>query len=262
MSPARSLFLALLFLGGCSGGDPYTVEERRIPLALGADTVDLVVFGAEAPGRTYINLHDDEQTSVDAALEVLREEGGRVFELQHGGERNISFTLEGTVHVFDPNRMFTDGGAMLSLATLSSSTPEAFGAVRAFADEVLRHYDLPGLEAVITLHNTSADRYTVRSYLPGGAYETQAEAVHVGERHDPSDYFFVTTPSLYQGLREEDYNVVLQDNARATDDGSLSVYCADAGLPYANAEALHGHREVQQEMLLGLGQVLEELTPP
>jgi hypothetical protein len=259
-TPIGLLLVALLF-AGCQGGDEnaLAIQETRTTLYVGPEPVDVVLFAAEEPGLTYINLHDDEQTSVDAALEVLQLSGGRVFELQHGGERNITFTLDGIVYVFDPNRMFSDIGAQVSLLRLSQYSPEAHAAVRAFAEQVLTIYDLAQLDAVITLHNSN-ESYSVLSYAPGGEYEHEAELVFISEGTDPNDFFFVTDVDIYGGLVAEGFNVVLQDNEQATDDGSLSVYSADQGLPYANAEAEHGHHDEQVDMLLGLGEVLGMLN--
>ncbi|MDF1563848.1 MAG: hypothetical protein P1V51_12440 [Deltaproteobacteria bacterium] len=258
--PRRAVTGLLVLLGTLScGGPPYAIEETRLPLALGDGTVDLVRFDAEAEGRTFLNLHDDEQTSVEAALDLLAREGGTVFELQHGGERNLRFALAGAEYVFDPNRMFSDGGAMVSLAALGTSTPEAFAAVRAFADEVLEQWDLAGHGTVIALHNNAGESYRIDVYQPGGAHEADAAEVFVGSRQASSEFFFVTDPALFEGLRALDFNVVLQDNAGAPDDGSLSIHCARQGLPYANSEALQGHRPEQLEMLSGLQAVLEDL---
>lgn len=261
-TPIGLLLVALLF-AGCQGGDEnaLAIQETRTTLYVGSEPVDVVLFASEEPGLTYINLHDNEQTSVDAALEVLQLSGGRVFELQHRGERNITFTLDGIVYVFDPNRMFSDIGAQVSLLRLSQYSADAQAAVRAFAEDVLALYDLPQLDTVITLHNTY-EGFSVLSYASGGEYEQEAEAVFVSEGTDPNDFFFVTDVEIYDGLRAEGFNVVLQDNEQVTDDGSLSVYSADQGLPYANAEAQHGHHEEQVDMLLGLGEVLRMLNAP
>jgi hypothetical protein len=43
-----------------------------------------------------------------------------------------------------------------------------------------------------------------------------------------------------------------------TDDGSLSVYCAQLGIPYVNVEAQHGHIWRQLYMLIFALQQLAE----
>ena len=211
--------------------------------------------GPMAPVFSALNLHDDESTSVDAALDVARAHGGRVVELAHTGERNVTFRVEGRTFVADPNRMFTDAGRRRTLADKSRDTPNARAALEAFADGVLRAY-APGPPAVVTLHNNTEDNYSARSYESGGEYETDAAAVTVHAGSDPDDFFFVTDRALYDALVGRGFNAVLQDNEAATDDGSLSVWAAREGVPYVNVEAQHGHRAEQARMIEALLDVL------
>lgn len=247
----------LMLASGCSSG--YAITEDRTTLHVGDRPVDVVVHQAEAAGLTFINVHDNEDTSVEAAREVLRQAGGRIVELQHTSERNITFGLPGedSLYVFDPNRMFTDAGIRKTLEDLSRYTVPAHEAVRAFADSVLALYDLSRLGVVITLHNNTNDNYTALSYAPGGDYEDDARDTFVEGNSDPDDFFFVTDEALYEQLRAADFNAVLQDNEQATDDGSLSVYCGRRGIPYVNAEAQHGHVDQQVRMLTYLTELLQ-----
>ena len=50
-------------------------------------------------------------------------------------------------------------------------------------------------------------------------------------------------------MSSEGHNVVLQDNDKVTDDGSLSVLAGRAGIPYINVEAEDGHLQQQVEMI-------------
>ena len=210
-------------------------------------------------GDTFsaLNLHDDESTSVSAARDVIRERGGRVVELVHTGERNITFRVDNTDFVADPNRMFTDAGRRRTLAQRSRDTPEARAALTAFAEAVLAAY-APGPPAVVTLHNNTEDNYSASSYAPGGEYEGDAAAVTVHPGSDPDDFFFVTDRDLYDALVARGFNAVLQDNDAATDDGSLSVWAAREGVPYVNVEAQHGHQLEQARMIDALMDVLAE----
>ncbi|MEO0559445.1 MAG: hypothetical protein AAF170_14815 [Bacteroidota bacterium] len=234
------------------------VAEEVVPL--GATTIQVVTHEVEGPMRPVfmaLNMHDNESTSVDAALEVMRERGGRLVELVHTGERNVTFRVDGADFVADPNRMFTDAGRRRTLADQSRDTPEARAALAAFADAVLEIY-APGAPAVIALHNNTEDNYTASSYEPGGAYETDAAAVTVHPGSDPDDFFFVTDRGLYDALVARGFNAVLQDNEAATDDGSLSVWAAREGVPYVNVEAQHGHQLEQARMIAALMDVLTE----
>ena len=219
-------------LGGtaCGEATQEVVVERRT-LAVGDSEVAVVIHEAEAPGLTFLNLHDDENTGVEAALNVIGRRGGRVVELQHGGERNVAFSAGDSSYAFDPNRIFTDRGAGLTLADLGDSSATALADVRAFADQLLAEIGLDTAGTLITLHNNTDERYSVLSYNEGGEYEADVLFVHIDEDRDPDDFFFVTDRRLYDRLRQGGFNAVLQDNARVTDDGSLSVYAGQRGAP-------------------------------
>lgn len=246
--------VVLLFCSAC--GPRHEIDVTRHDLALGDTVLTVVVHTARAPGLTYLNLHDNENTAVEAALDVLARHGGRLVELVHSGERNVAFRVGDSTYTFDPNRIFTDAGADTTLARLGASSPAAHAAVRAFADAVLALLDPAALTAVVTVHNNTEASYSVLSYTGGGDYEADALFVHVASDEDADDFFFVTERGLYDRLRSEGFNAVLQDNAAATDDGSLSVYAGREGLPYVNVEAQHGHRAEQIEMLETLQEIL------
>lgn len=243
------------------GGTAITETET---LMLGETEVRLAMHhhggdaGDAAGTIAMLNLHDDESTSVDAALDVVRQSGGQVVELRHTGDRNVVFEVGGASYTADPNRMFTAAGRERTLASLSTATPEALAALAAFADEVLAAYTGMDPAVVVTLHNNTDANYSVGSYGEGGQYETDAEAVTLHEGTDPDDFFFVTDRALYDAITARGFNAVLQDNARATDDGSLSVWAAQNGRPYVNVEAQHGHRTEQARMIRALVEVLSE----
>ena len=56
------------------------------------------------------------------------------------------------------------------------------------------------------------------------------------------EFYFITTARLYGLLTPTGFNVILQNNAKATDDGSLSVYFGQRNIEYVNIEAQHGHK--------------------
>lgn len=227
----------------------YDITTSYSPLQVGDTTVNLVIHEAEAPGLTYFNLHDNENTSVKAALDVISEHGGRVIELKHSGDRRITFQVNDNSYEFDPNRMFSNQGRVATLERFSTVTDEALDAIRMFADEVLQKLNPTELVAVVTLHNTSQDNYSVLSYTSGGEYEKEAESTKVSQEMNPKDFYFVTDRDIYNQLSQQDQNIVLQNNSGATDDGSLSVWSAQQQIVYANVEALPGHRTIQADML-------------
>jgi hypothetical protein len=241
-------------------GDRDVVLTRRA-LRLGDTIVDVVI--SDRPGSKYLfcNLHDDENTAVEAGLEALRKLKGRLVELRHGGKRDITFRLDGETFAVDPNRIFTTAGVHDTLAKRSRRTATAERAVEGFAQSLLDVYSIERTDAVIALHNNSEGHYSALSYAKGGELASDAAAVFIKDGNDPDDFFFVTETAVFDALRRRGHNVVLQDNHRVTDDGSLSVYCGRANVRYINVEAQHGHLERQVAMILAADEVLREFAP-
>jgi hypothetical protein len=237
-----------------------SVHIHTARLDLGSLAVSVVTHSApsaqDAARLNAFNMHDDENTSVDAARAVIAARGGRLVELRHTGARNLAFTLGGQRVEADPNRIFTDAGRRRTLAALSRDTPAARAALAAFADSVLARYTAERPAVVVTLHNNTEANYGAQDYRPGGRYATDAAAVTLHGDADADDFFFVTDRALYEALAARGFNAVLQDNDAATDDGSLSVWAARAGVPYVNVEAQHGHADMQRRMIEALLDVL------
>jgi hypothetical protein len=221
-------------------------------LALGDTPVELAVHDG-GPGLRLLVLHDDENTAAAAGAAFVAAHGGRLVELRAQGERRVAFALGGRAFSVDPNRIFTEVGVRRTLGA-DSTDAGAVALARLFGDALVAAYAPDSV--VVTLHNNTPDRYSARSYADDGEYAPDAEAVHLESGDDPDDFFFVTDRALFDALAAEGFNVVLQDNARVTDDGSLSVWAARAGLPYVNVEAEHEHLDAQRTMLEALASVL------
>lgn len=236
---------------------PMPVHTESVSLTLGDTPVRAAVHTVEGGALRMVNVHDDENTSVEAGLEVLARHGGRLVELVHQNVRHVAFAVGGKKHQLDPNRMFTDVGAAHDLGLDKQLAAPPVKAVRAFAEAFLKQVDpVPG-EVLVALHNNSPDpSFSVLAYQPGGLYGREASRVFQAKGRHVDDFFFVTEPALFEALAKRDFNVVLQDNTHVTDDGSLSVRCARDGVRYVNVEAQHGHKAEQVEMLEALLEVL------
>ncbi|HLT47371.1 MAG TPA: hypothetical protein VK002_09100 [Rubricoccaceae bacterium] len=226
-------------------------------LTLGGTPVEVAVHDA-GPGLALLVLHDDENTAVEAGQAFVEAHGGRLVELRAQGERRVAFTLDGRAFSVDPNRIFTDAGVRRTLEA-DSAHAGAVALARLFGDALVAVYAPDAF--VVTLHNNTPGDYSALSYAEGGAYARDAEAIHLEDGADPDDFFFVTERALFDILAAGGFNVVLQDNRGVTDDGSLSVWAARAGLPYVNVEAEHGHLEAQLRMLEAVARVLAYDTP-
>jgi hypothetical protein len=232
---------------------------RQIPL--GEMKIGVATTEAQGSKFVYVNLHDDENTSAQAGLNVLKRTGGRLVQLRHSGRRDLTFTLQGKEFRVDPNRIFTDVGIRATLEKQSQYAENAARSVSRFAEVLLALYQVDHADAVIALHNNGEGNYSALNYAGGGNFARDAEAFFIRKGSDPDDFFFVTERSVFEGLKLRGYNVVLQDNSRVTDDGSLSVYCGKARVRYINVEAKHGHLKEQTQMILDLKALLDHLGP-
>ncbi len=197
---------------------------------------------------TMVNVHDDEQASVEAGVVVLEKTGGRLIEFTHTGKRRIVFALNGREYNFDPNRIFSKAGVRLTLRGTGEVPAEAHAAVDTFAEQFISYFKLDQQSAFITLHNNGDGGLSIHTYEPGGAWAADTDELHVSKTADPDDFYFVTDKRIYEELKKRDFNVILQDNSIKRDDGSLSVFAGRHGIAYINVEAEPEHLEEQIRM--------------
>jgi len=219
------------------------------PFPIGNTTVYAHVFQRDQPGPTYLNVHDDENTSVSAGKKILPQSGGRLIELVHSGKRMVAFELDGQTYRFDPNRIFSPIGIRATLERNRNYSEAAHRAIEDFTARFIETFALNREPVIIALHNTGGGGLSINSYLTDGNKPNTANAVHVNPNRFAGDFFYVTDRRFFDYFRERDFNVTLQDDARVPDDGSASVYFARLGIPYVNVEADVKHLAEQIEMV-------------
>ncbi len=225
---------------------PFIKSEILLPLGEGA--IPAVTHQYGNPKPTFLNVHDDEDTSVAAGLENIRQHGGRLIELAHSHQRLITFSLRGREYRFDLNRIFSQLGIRATLEKHSTYSEEAAREIHQFAVNYLAQFELEKEPVIIALHNTVDGTFSIESFLPGAEYCADASAVHVSQSKDKFDFFYVTEREHFEHLRSRNFNVTLQ-SPEVTEDGSLSVYFARKGIPYLNIEANIAHLREQIVMV-------------
>jgi len=228
----------------------------KVAFKLGDGQVHAVTHGRESARPVMIHVHDDETTAVEAGRVHVAAHGGRLIRLAHSGQRLVSFRLGGREYAFDPNRMFSDAGIMTTLENHSTYSAAAHGEIKSLATRFLERFTLDREPVIIALHNIVEGRFSVESFAGTGYLREAAAITHISPRRSKFDFFYVTTPAFYDYLAARDFNVVLQDNARAPDDGSLSIYFARKGIPYLNVEAEMRHLPEQIAMLKTVAEML------
>ena len=101
---------------GTAQTQPPAMHVRT--LGLGSDSIDVVTTQFGEARLLLCNLHDNEDTSVEAARRVLSKRSGRLIELRHTGQRNLTFRILNREYGCDPNRIFTDPGIRRTLETI------------------------------------------------------------------------------------------------------------------------------------------------
>src|SRR6476620_1965940 len=93
------LLIATLIVTGCSSSrrekasanKTATIQLMRMPFKVGETNIHAFVFQHGKPLPTFINVHDDENTSVAAGKTVIEQTSGRLIELVHSGKRLVRF---------------------------------------------------------------------------------------------------------------------------------------------------------------------------
>src|SRR3954464_7599042 len=84
-------------LSGCVSpkltGNPSTMEvtQKTLAFRVGETTVRAEERQFERGSLTMVNLHEDENASVEAGAAVLQKTGGKLIALRHGGTRRVEF---------------------------------------------------------------------------------------------------------------------------------------------------------------------------
>lgn len=271
------MFLSACFLAGCTASKTVPhgqaaakpvlessemnqdVAKQTYGFKLGDDKIHVIVRQKPPGSPTMVNVHHDEQTSVEAGMVSLRQNGGRLIEFVHPGARLVAFHVDGQLYTFDPNRIFSDVGIKATLEKFGTWSPAAHDAAKSFATEYIKQFALDREPVIIALHNTTDGIFSVKSYLPNGEYGSSATEAYVSPRRSQFDFFFATDRRFFDYLKARDFNVILQDNKNTPDDGSLSVYFGHKGVPYLNIEAEMNHLDNQIEMVKVAREMVDEI---
>ena len=178
----------------------------------------------------WVHVHADETTALEAVRAHIRGQGrGCFITLAHVHGRAVQWPLGGQVYAIDTNRMFTENGRRRLLARQGCYQAEVATTIGGALAPLITDY-LQQRRLLVAVHNNAAGGFGVGSYTAGGSLAADAAAVAVEQPQHPDDFFYVTHRRAFDFFRARSYNVVLQ-HPRVTDNGSLSVWTAQAGIP-------------------------------
>ena len=230
--------------------DPaITITEKTIFYKLAGDIVPIKIqqYG-ERNDIVFINLHDDEVTSVDAAKRILQEHAGLLIEIENNAQRNIRFRLDKYFYKVDPNRIFSEEGIKRSLEQLGRISNKPIDEVEKFGQCIIQLIS-GETKCVISFHNNTPGLFSIIEYTPGNKRSVDSKKIYINTEEDADDFFLTTDNNLYEKLADKGFNTILQNNKNCTEDGSLSVYCGKKNIRYVNCETEHGKTEQYYEMM-------------
>ena len=231
-------------------------SSMAIPLGSTKIIINVSQYGNDT-SIVLINLHSNESTSVKAAVELLSSKGGKLIKLENNDQRLVKFSLKNVEYEFDPNRIFTKVGMRHTLRQHKNISKPAIAEVEKFAATILKM--IPSTtNCVIALHNNTDGNFSIKSYMSGSSNQSDAKAVYQNKQVDIDDFILTTNKLLYEQMANQKFNSVLQNNKKAKDDGSLSVYMGWRDRKYINIETEHGKEKEYYEMLLSLFNILQE----
>lgn len=238
----------------------FKISEKEYQLKIGENFVKIVVSktAARSPNFAYFNMHDNENTAVEAAMETIQKYGGVLIELRNDNRRMVNFSIQGKQFTFDPNRIFTPVGIEKTLKQNGEYSIAAAREVNNFAVQL--KLLLKDFQLIIAMHNNTDENYSLKSYEDIDDLGKDVKFFNENPMLDADDFFYVTEAKFFQFLKLKNQNVALQDNENVTDDGSLSVYCGKNKIKYLNVESQHGHLNEQIKMLEILQKLTKDLT--
>jgi hypothetical protein len=227
---------------------PYK-QQHKVLLGSTAVLVTETAYKSDVPIQ-LIQLHSNERTAGDVARLIAEEKGISYLQLSNNSNRLLHFTIKRQTFTVDPNRIFSTEGIVASLQLHSSYNADAFAAVVMLRDLLLSLVDRN--KTLVALHNNTDGNFSLADYR-----KKAMGLVHQNTAHDNDNFFITTDSTLFERLKEKNFNVVLEYSNRLKDDGSLSIYCKRNGIRYVNVEAEHGRQKEQELMVRTLIDILK-----
>ena len=172
--------------------------NKVVPVSIGNTIVNINIYGKQPPRIVFFNMHDNENTAVEAGKEIIQNYGGYLVELAGTGERLISFSLDDQKYTFDPNRIYTENGVKKTLERYSQYSEAAHREIRRFVDTLFQYLFIDDMKIMVALHNNTEERYSLESYMPGGSYETDASRYYKNPDSDIDDFYFITDSTFFE----------------------------------------------------------------
>lgn len=236
------LFLVLMLLS-----KPQLMLAQNKLIKLGKTQIELKQVLINNKDILFLNIHQDEQTSIDAIQSFAKVIPLNFAYLHHKQTRRVAYQIGKHNFTVDPNRIFTKQGRTNTIETNYKVTIRSKLMAKKLANEIVNL--IKNFKVIVTLHNNTDVNYSIKSYLKDGEEAQNTAEVYVNPNMDADDFIYTTEKKFFDYLKRANYNVILQDNNNFVNDGSLSIYCGINQIPYINIEAQLGHYNEQLELI-------------
>lgn len=206
----------------------------------------------------FLNIHEDEHTSIEAVEHFSETTDVNFVYLQHNQTRRIHFSTKTRSYSVDPNRIYTSKGRRATLEPSRTFKFRSNRIAKKLAKEIINVVNQ--YSVIVTMHNNTDVNYSIKSYLPGEDESQNTADVFISKNWDADDFVYTTSKIYFDYLKSADVNVILQDNTGYVNDGSLSVYCGKKGIPYLNIEAQKGHLKEQIKLVEIVYEMLKKVS--
>ena len=208
----------------------------------------------------FINVHDNEKTSVNAAVKYLKVNGGSLVYIYNNGQRNVSFSLYDSTYNFDPNRIYSQKGRIETITLNSTGFKKmAEKQVSTFANSFLRNY-INDKVLIVAFHNNTDSNFSILSYKQQVDSLPLTGKYFINANMDIDDFIITNSQEVFDSLQSRRINVALENWKAMEDDGSLSIYTGKKKIHYINIEAENDHLQEQQMMLQALDVIIKKYS--
>ncbi len=221
--------------------------QNSIAIKLGSTIVNFEHVGSKQDTLVFLNLHENEQTSISAIKQVLAKFYGQYFGIKSGKLRELKVLTNTQTITVDPNRIFTKKGLEKTLKNYKCYSVSNLKLMNEFADQLLK--ELSPAKLLVAVHNSTDGGFSIKSFAKTNAENQDTKEIYINPKHDEDDFYLVTKKTKFDYFKSKGYNVILQDNLNVEDDGSLSVYCGKNNIDYINIECQTGHLKEQIQMI-------------
>lgn len=220
----------------------------------GDQLVSLETMGTpSAKNYVLVGLHSNEAASLASMQSFSRATGAYFLQLQNNNNQKIVGSFLDKKISFDPQKIFTDWGRKEHLKDNNCWTKFIDLKVEQFSQFLLN--ELPYDKAVVSLHTHHAR--TIKDYSSKKSLAKQVKSLHRDATKHVAAYFITTDDSIFEKLKQLQYNVVLLHPKKVVNDGDLAVYCVRSKRPYVQIEAREEDAAEGRQMLLALDSILK-----